>query len=153
MRITNKGQALIETAALFLVLTGLLECMLGFTQWFTLRQKMLLAAREGALLYSSGHFKSDEVKQMVNDFLQSGSPQFNPARLHVELSGNLLYKAFQLDCFTVRYDATSRWMDVLGMDTHLEEKCTVKHAPQFGLQWQPLYGPPVSWWGFGLAGG
>src|ERR1700690_1733345 len=77
MRNVN-GQALIETAVFFLALAVLLGGLAGFTKWFSVREKLLLAAKEGALLYSSGHWQRAEVEARMRQFLMAGSPPLNP---------------------------------------------------------------------------
>ena len=71
---TRHGQALIETAAFFMVFSGLLVCLLGFTQWFAVRQKILMGTREAALLYSSGRMKPVQVRAQVIHYLSTGAP-------------------------------------------------------------------------------
>ena len=70
----NHGQSLIETAAFFMALSVLLTGLAGFTKWFSVREKLLLAAKQGALLYSSGHWTRAETEARME------MPCFDPLK-------------------------------------------------------------------------
>lgn len=144
----NRGQALLETVGFGLVVGGLLACLLGFTQQFLLRQRLLIAARHAAMLYSSGRFTSQDVKARTRKFLSEGNPALNPNALEIHIGrwGGFHGMVFQLDGVRLRYHAKSAWMKRLHLQADLEETCVIKHAAPYGLSWQPAYGPPVSWW-------
>lgn len=129
----NRGQALIEVAAFLLLSVSLLGCFLAYTQRFLVRQKMLMAARQGALLYSSGRVTEEEVLERLRRFLTSGFPALDGRRAEIWVGkcGGFHGLLYELDRVKVRYK-------------NMEESCVMKHAAPYGLR-QPLYGPPVSW--------
>src|SRR5579864_2283438 len=85
MMANHRGQALIEVAAFFITLPILLAGLVGFTQWISVREKLLLAAKQGALLYSSGHMKRAEVEQYMRRYLIAGSPALDPNGIKVSV--------------------------------------------------------------------
>jgi hypothetical protein len=143
----DRGQALIETALFFLEFSGLLVCLLAMTQWFTTRQKILMATREAALLYSSGHFQRDEVRDMVFHYLTTGSPVLDRGRISVKMgpSKGFQAKLFSLDVITIKYVLPSNWLKAIGLNPNLEETCIIKHASHYGPPFQTLWGPPFPW--------
>jgi hypothetical protein len=138
----NRGQALIETAAFFLMFSGLMAMFLGFTKWFTVRQKILLGAREAALLYSSGRMTVEEVQTQVRRYLTTGNPALVGDRLQITIEpyGGLL---LELDKATVRYTSQSRWYRWIEINPTMEEICIIKHATHYGPALQKFLGPPV----------
>jgi hypothetical protein len=144
----RRGQALVEVAAFLFLTASLLGLFLGFTQRILVRQKILMAARQGAMLYSSGRFRADEVENLMRHFLANGFPSLEPSRMDLAAgrSGGFHGVLFQLDRVHVRYTIQSRWVRALGLNPTMEETCVIKHAAPYGLAWQPFYGPPVSWW-------
>ena len=141
-----RGQALVEVAVFFLLLAVLLACLLGFTRWITLRQKLLLAAREGALLYSSGRMTVEEVQEHIRGFLRNGSPVMDVKRLEFVSMGpcpGWRAKVLELDQITLRYSSPSPWYRYLGIDPTLEETCIIKHASHYGPPLQKFFGPPL----------
>ena len=141
----NRGQALIETAAFFLMFSGLLAMFLGFTKWFTVRQKVLLGAREAALLYSSGRMTDQDVKAQVRRYLTTGTPALAGDRLEINISdySGLQAHFLELDQITVRYTSQSRWYRYIGVNPTMEETCIIKHATHYGPPLQKLLGPPI----------
>src|ERR1700690_4020927 len=130
MRNVN-GQALIETAVFFLALAVLLGGLAGFTKWFSVRQKLLLAAKDGALLYSSGHWQRSEVEARMRQFLIAGSPPLNPDGVQVSvhpLAGPWAWY-WELDECVAEYAPPGDWNYLLGADPKITEKFVVKHAP------------------------
>jgi hypothetical protein len=142
------GQALIETIVALLTVIGMVVCLLGFTKWMTVRQKMLIAVRHGALLYSSGRMTEEEVRTRLLRFLTNGSPALKQERLQIQIGRRrtFLDTLLQLDIVKVRYTSESSWYALTHLNPTVEEKCIIRHAAPYGIAWQPLYGPPVSWW-------
>lgn len=140
----HHGQALIETATFFLVFSGLMICLLGFTQWFTARQKLLAATREAALLYSSGRMTPSEVRDQTMHYLTTGSLALTQNGLSITMGpyGGLQAKLFSLDQVTVRLTLQSSWWQYLGLNPTMEETCIIKHAPHYGPPFQKEWGPP-----------
>lgn len=141
----RRGQALIETAVFFMALAVLLGGMAGFTKWFSVRQKLLLAAKEGALLYSSGHWQRGEVEMRMRQFLMAGSPPLNPDGIQVSvhpLSGKMAW-FWELDESVAEYAPPGGWNYLLGANPKITEKCVAKHAPHYGAPLQPWLGPAV----------
>lgn len=139
------GQALIELAAFVLLTTSLVTAFLGFTKAFAIRQDLLLAAREGMLLYSSGHFTENEIDARLKSFLASSTPALDPARVQTSahaVSG-ITARFVGMDVITVRYTTNSTWVRRLGLNPTLEETCYIKHANSYGPSLPALWGPPV----------
>lgn len=142
----TRGQALIETAVFFLALSVLLGGLAGFTKWIAVREKLLLAAREGALLYSSGHWQRSEVEDRMRQFLTNGSPPLNPDGIQVSvhpLSGSIMGWFSGLDESDAQYTPPGGWNYLLGANPTIKEKCVIKHAPQYWAPQQPWGGPAV----------
>jgi hypothetical protein len=148
MRVES-GQALIEAVAFFMTLILMVVCMLGFTKWFMVKQKMLMAVRQGALLYSSGRVTEEEVRQRLTQYLTSGSPSLVQNRLTIDVGGYTMLNPFslndQLDIVRIRYKSQSPWYSFTNLNPNLEEKCIIKHAATYGPGLQPFYGPPTQW--------
>lgn len=142
---SHQGQALIESIPFFLVLFGLLGALAIFAQWFLIHQKLLMAAREGALLYSSGRFARAVVRRKVRAYLEKGPLALEGQRLSIDVGRwkGKQAKLFQLDEIKVSYKPSS-WLQRYFEET-MEEKCVIKHAPHYGAPYQTLYGPPVPW--------
>jgi hypothetical protein len=143
----DHGQALIETATFFLALSVLLGGLCGFTKWMAVREKLLLAANEGALLYSSGHWERGEVEARMRQFLAAGSPPLNPDGIHVSVGPAASMKAwtFELDESIAEYAPPGGWHYLLGADPKMTEKCVIKHAPHYWAPIQPWGGPAVAY--------
>ena len=141
----NRGQALVETAFFFLMFATLMASFLGFTKWFCVRQKVLLGAREAALLYSSGRMTVEEVQAQVRRYLTTGSPALVADRLQVDIGtyDGLQAQFLELDRITVRYTSQSRWYRYVGINPVMEETCIIKHAIHYGPPLQKFLGPPV----------
>jgi hypothetical protein len=143
----TKGQALIEVAVFFMSLSILLAGLCGFTQWVMTRQKLLIAAKQGALMYSSGHMTRPEVEQQMRHFLETGVPAMNSKGIQVTvgpLSG-LNAKFNELDQSIAGYTRPGGWYSLLGVDAHMEEKCVIKHAPHYWAPFQTWSGPAVTY--------
>ncbi|HVO33455.1 MAG TPA: hypothetical protein VMU17_06020 [Elusimicrobiota bacterium] len=140
-----RGQALVETVGLLLVYGVLLSSFAGFTKWFLIRQKLLMAAREAAFLYSSGHFDVDAVRNRVVHYLATGSPTLVGRNVRIVIGGarDKRAKAFHLDEVRIRYQPTSELVRLI--QPTMEETCIIKHAPHYGPPWQTLFGPAVPW--------
>jgi len=144
----RKGQALIEVAVFMLFLGGFMAGLVVFTQWIQCRQKVLLAAKQGALLYSSGRFEKSHVEQHMRRYLISGPPYIQPDQVKIEIKREMTLIGInsQLDRITVHYQPPAggpRWLGPLG---EIRESCVVRHAPTYAYPYQPFYGPAVSWW-------
>jgi hypothetical protein len=144
MKMNQRGQALIETVAFFMAFSGLIICLLGLTQWFTVRQKLLVAAREAALLYSSGDIQRDKVQSLVSHYLTTGSPALAQERIKIDVGpySGFQAKLFSLDQVTIHYTIQSSWIRAIGLNPTMEETCILKHAPHYGPPFQTLWGPP-----------
>ena len=140
-----RGQALIESVPFFLILFGLMATLIAFTQWFLIHQKLLIAAREGAMLYSSGRFNKEETRVQIQSYLEKGTFALEDQRIQIDVGPwqGPQAKLFQLDEVRVRY-VPSSWLRDFFKQT-LEEKCVIKHAPHYGPPFQTLYGPPELW--------
>lgn len=149
MTVNQRGQALIETPVFFLALAILLAGMVGFTQWISVREKLLLAAKQGALLYSSGHMKRAEVEQYMRRYLMTGSPALDPNGIKVSVGplGGAQGWLYELDQCVAQYTRSGGWCALLGVAPSMKEKCVVKHAPRYGAPLQNLYGPAVPYGG------
>ena len=143
----NHGQALIETAIFFLALSVLLGGLCGFTKWIAVREKLLLAAKEGALLYSSGHWERAEVEERMRRFLMAGSPSLNPDGIHVSVGPVAGVNAWtwELDQSVAQYTPPGGWHYLLCADATITEKCVIKHAPHYWAPFQPWGGPAVAY--------
>lgn len=141
----NRGQALIESIPFFLFLFGLMVLLLIFTQWFLIHQKLLIAAREGAMLYSSGRQTKLEVDLRIRAYLEQGSLALPDSHLAITIGRFPGAQAhlFFLDEVKIQFTPTS-WLQRYFSQT-MEEKCVIKHAPSYGVPYQPLYGPPEPW--------
>jgi hypothetical protein len=139
----ESGQAMIECIAFFLVMVVLLSCFLSLTEWFLTRQRLLVAVREAALLYSSGRFTKEEVQARIKSTLAQGMPTLPCERVQVycEPASGWQAKVFVLDRIRVQYRPTSIW--VSRVEPVMEEQCTIKHAAHYGPLLQKLWGPPV----------
>jgi hypothetical protein len=144
---SKRGQALIETAVFFLVLSVLLGGFAGFTKWFVVRQKLLLAAKLGALLYSSGHWKKPEVEARMKQFLITGTPALTPAGVRVSVGPHAGLESwiFELDESVASYTPPRGWHSLLSADLTLTEKFVVKHAPKYWAPFQQWAGPAVAY--------
>ena len=142
-----RGQALVEFSIFFLTLGILMIGVLAFTQWMQTRQKLLLACKEGALLYSSGRVKAPEAEHCVRDFLATGAPPIDTSGIEISIGreGGVAGTYYQLDRVVVRYRPPSGWNRLLNFNEPMEEICIVRHAPSYGVPYQHLYGPPVGW--------
>src|ERR1700733_10386494 len=122
---TNKGQALIEAAVFFLEISVLLAGLVGFTKWFAVREKLLLAAKQGAFLYSSGHLERTEVEQRMRNFLSTGSPALNPNGVSVSVHpmSGLNAWTLEIDESVASYTPAQGWYYLLGADPTVTEKC------------------------------
>ena len=146
---TDRGQTLIETAVFFLALSVLLGGFAGFTKWMAVREKLLLAAKEGALLYSSGHWQRAEVEEHMRQYLVTGSPPLNPDGIDVSvhpLKGSPGRK-WELDESMAEYTPAGGWNYLLGADPKMTERCVVKHAPHYWGPSQPWTGPALPYGG------
>jgi Flp pilus assembly protein TadG len=141
------GQALIEVAMFFMAFSVLLAGFCSFTKWIAVRQKVLLAAKQGALLYSSGHYREPDVRQVMLKYLETGSPELDPSAVTISIGrkrGAVAW-SFELDEVRVRYAKPGGWHDVLKIDFDVEEACVIKHAPHYWAPIQPWGGPGVPW--------
>ena len=143
----HKGQALIETAVFFLALSVLLTGLAGFTKWMAVREKLLLAAKQGAFLYSSGHWEKAEVENRMRQFLTSGSPPLNSSGIRVSVHALSGINAWfwELDESVAEYTPPGGWCYLLGAPSTIKEKCVIKHAPHYWAPLQPWGGPAVAY--------
>jgi hypothetical protein len=143
----RQGQALIEAAAFFMELAVLSAGLCGFTRWMLVRQKLMIAVKQGALMYSSGHMTRAEVEQRMRLFLQAGMPALDPGQVHVAVRPvpGLSARFYGLDEAVAGYTSPSGWFYLLGADRHMEEKCVIMHAPHYWAPIQPWGGPAVAY--------
>jgi hypothetical protein len=133
----NRGQSMIETAVFFFVMAPLLGMILGFTRVMQIREKLIMAAWQGAQLYSSGAVSPVEARQKTEEFLTGGAPALPKENIHIQMgrAASLSARFFQIDQITVSYTARRPWHRFLGLPLTLEESCYVKHAPHY---WDPV---------------
>ena len=139
----HKGQTLVEFILFFFLFVLVLTAMVSFTKYILMREKMIAAVREGALLYSSGHVPANVVKTKMAEAMAQGWPvvHVNPSTIFVgRYDGNVIYR---FDRVAVRYRPDA----VIGkfFAKELEESCVVKHAPRYGPPLTDYYGPGVNW--------
>ena len=139
----KSGQVMIECIAFFLVMAALLSCFLSLTKWFLIRQRLLVAVREAALLYSSGRFTKGEVEAHIKSMLAQGMPALASERVQVfcEPASGWQAHVLVLDHIRVQYRPTSAW--VRRAQPVMEEQCTIKHAAHYGPLSPKFWGPPV----------
>jgi len=116
----EKGQALIESVFFFPFVIAVLIAMLFEARWFLIHQKLLQEVREGAFLYSSGHFTASFVSQRLQQNAIHGFPRLDPQYLSIYVGHSRATASwiFDLDEVRLRYKT-------------LEESCTIKHAPSY----------------------
>jgi hypothetical protein len=141
----HRGQSLIEVVFFFFGLVFLLAGMTAFTQWFNVRQRLLIAAWEGAQLYSSGHFTKGEVESRVKRFLARGSPALDENQVQVSFNRpSWSDQWYGIDHVTVSFSTKRGWYHLLGAYPTIKETITVKHAPYYWAPFQPWGGPAIS---------
>lgn len=130
----SSGQALIEVAAFFMALAILIGGLCGFTKWFAIRQKLLLAAKEGALLYSSGRWTRAESEARMRQMLTTGILPLEAGGVRVSLGPRpgVLSRVAGLDVCEAAY-----------VPLRLSERLVVLHAPRYWGPLQPWAGPAV----------
>lgn len=145
----SKGQALIEVAVFFMSLAVLLAGFCSFTQWMLTREKLLIAAKQGALMYSSGHMTRQEVEQKMRHFLETGVPPLDPKGIQVSVGpfSGLDAKLYGLDQSIAAYTRPGGWYVILKLNPYLEERCVIMHAPRYWAIFLPLGGPAVPYGG------
>ena len=138
---------MIEIAIFMLFLGGFMVGLVIFTQWIQCHQKVLLAAKQGALLYSSGRFEKANVEQHMRRYLMSGPPYIQSEALKIDIARESNWYGFyyQLDRVTVQYQPPVLWAHWLGKLGEIKESCVVRHAPAYSYAFQPFYGPAVAW--------
>lgn len=142
----ERGQALLESLPLIPLLILFLCSVILFTQMFLIRQKLLIAARFGAFLYSAGRSTAAETERQMRSYLTQPPLALAQNRLQVEvgrLQQNRQARLFELDQVRVRYQpgyALSRWFHI-----PFEERCVIKHAAHYGPPYQTQYGPAIPW--------
>ena len=141
----ERGQALIELAVFSFIVFALLAIMMAFTKWIVIRQKLLMASKEGALLYSSGRFTKQEVETRITHYLEIGRPALLRSGIQVSFRRSYATIGFldPLDRVTVRYTTESDWPSLLRVGPTIEETSIVRHAPDYWAFFLPLGGPPV----------
>jgi hypothetical protein len=141
----KRGQALVESIPILMVMAGILGALVMLTQWFLIRQKLLIAVREGAMLYSSGRHTASEVDFRMRRYLESGSLPLNPKRLQLRIGRSSVRGSTMAHLDEVRASyRPGNWLQ-RRFQQIMEEKCVIKHAPHYGLPWQTLHGPAVPW--------
>lgn len=133
-----RGQSLIETAIFLCLFVPLIGGFVEFTRAMQIRQKLLLAAWQGAELYSSGCLAKPVVERRLMNFLVNGRPKLDPqgVRIHMGRLTTPVGLTFQLDEIKVSYTPRRPWHRLLGLPRTLEETCTIKHAPHY---WDPVH--------------
>lgn len=145
----RSGQALVEWAVLLPLYVMLLVAIFIFGKWFAIRHELILAAREGALLYSSGRMTPSEVQGRLVLNLSNGCPSIQVKREDVKVGKKDGFQAriWELDEIRIRYSIPVLWKRWLRM-SDLEELCVIKHSPAYGPIGAPIgihYGRPVDW--------
>ncbi len=143
---THKGQALAESLPFIPLMLLFLALMMLFTQWFLIRQKLLIAVRLGAFIYSAGRSTPAETQRQVMDYLTRPPLALETSRITLQvgrLKNNPQARMFELDEVRVRYQLTDRLSRLFGQK--MEERCVIKHASHYGPPYQTRYGPAVSW--------
>jgi hypothetical protein len=141
----ERAQSLIEVETFFMALSVLLAALLGFTRWMAIREKLLLAAKQGALLYSSGHVQRAVAEQEMRRFLTSGSPVLDPGGIAVSIHSRSGIQSwwFELDEVFAEYTAPKGWYPLLGLDSRIRETCVIKNAAHYWLSGPFPGGPAV----------
>ena len=141
----NRGQALIESIPYVLIFAGFAGALFLFSEWFLIRQKLLLVAREGAMLYSSGHMTRQAVRRRMMHELTQGSPKLSAEGIAIVVGRAEGWQAhvFFLDRIGIQYRLRGSLLRYF--TPTLEESCTIKHAPHYGPPFQTILGPPVKW--------
>lgn len=145
----RSGQALVEWAVLLPLFTMLFLAIFIFGRWFAIRYELILAAREGALLYSSARMNRQEVQQHLLRNLRHGSPalRLQDEDVKVGQASGFQARLWELDEVRVRYGIPLLWKRWLKMQD-MEEVCVIKHSPAYGPVGAPIgvhYGRPVGW--------
>lgn len=137
----RQGQALIELLLVVGVLPAFLIAFLHFGHWFLTRQALVMAARYGASLYSSGRVPEKKAVERTLQYLRRHPLRLSVDRLEVEIGRQpgFLGRLHRLDRVKIRYP----WSSPLFPDQRrwLEEVCVIRHAPSYWV----LVGPPVRW--------
>ncbi len=143
----SRGQAMIEVAVFMLFTSGLMVGLVVFTQWILLHQKLLLTAKQGIHLYSSGRFEKSDVERHMRRYLATSPPWIDPSRVHIEIKPQegVAGYVYRLDRVSVQYTPSRAWFHWLGELGTIEEVCVVAHAPTYAASYQPWYGPAVPW--------
>jgi hypothetical protein len=141
----ESGQALIEWALLLMLFGQLFVALAVFSEWFVVRQELMAATKEGALLYSAGRLEIPEVKRLMQRALQRGRPALTIPLddIFVGPSDDNQAAFMQLDKVSVRY--RPRQFLLRYFANSLEESCVIKHAPSYGHPGVLGFGPPVAW--------
>jgi hypothetical protein len=140
------GQTLVEWVVLFPLFFILFLGCVSYAQWFMIRQQLILAVHEGALLYSSGRMRIPEVKHRIKQTLERGHPALRipEDQIYIGQSSDKQARLFQLDRITITYHPSQLILRFFRIQT-MEESCTIKHAPPYGGTFWFKYGPPVEW--------
>jgi hypothetical protein len=141
----TNGQALIETAVITPLIVLILAATVAFAQWLLIRQRLVIATREAAMLYSSGRMNSAEVQKWVKRYAARSRPLMSPEDIDIRTGRQSGWEAqlHHLDLIVVRYRCPV-WLGRY-FEPVMEEKCVIKHAPHYGPPIQTLYGPPIPW--------
>jgi hypothetical protein len=147
--INRSGQALVEWALLLPLYGFLILAIVAFGKWFCIQHQLILAAREGALLYSSGRFPAAAVKNRLRHRLALGSPavSLRTENIVVQKKTGFHGWAYELDEVIIRFPIPRFWRRTFKFKD-MEELCVIKHAPVYGaslLRGGIPYGRPVDW--------
>ncbi len=139
----RNGQALVEWALLFPLYALLWVGLFVFAEWFLIHQNLLMAAKEGAFLYSSGRLKKQEVEHRVQKTLKKGFPALDHCQIIIQRRSGATAALCELEEIHVRYRPSRSLLRYFA--NPLEETCVIKHAPRYRSVWPVRFGPPVKW--------
>lgn len=147
-RVNRSGQALVEWAILLPLYVLLLAAILAFAKWFAIDQQLILAVRQGALLYSSGRMAAEQVEAEMKQGLAAGSPSISSDQVTITVgrSHDAQARRFELDAVTIRFHPTPLMQRFKFKER--SEICVIKHSPAYGPLGSPVgipYGRPVDW--------
>ena len=143
----RQGQALIEWAILTPLFVTVLLGLFAFGQWFLVREELLMIAKEGAFLYSSGRLPNSAVQRVMSRRARRGYPRL-PLRsqdIYIGRDYGVVTNLLELDMKLDRVSVTYRPTQILlrYFSKAMEETCIIKHAAHYGPPLQKFLGPPV----------
>ena len=143
----RSGQAVVEWA-LIVPLYGLLFVgFFAFIQWFGIHQQLLIAAKQGAFLYSTGRIPKPQVRLIIQRELLRSHPSLRVSVRDIDIGPleGFQGRLHKLDRVRVRYVPSERLLRFFSRSRPLEESCVIKHAPGYWKFFGAQVGPPVPW--------